>query len=55
MNRDFAEYIKEHIREYLPLEYQDADASIEKITKSNDRNLTGLIIRKSGDKTAPTI
>ncbi len=55
MNRDFAEYIKEHIREYLPLEYQDADVSIEKITKSNDRNLTGLIIHKSGDKTAPTI
>lgn len=55
MNNNFAEYIKKHIKEYLPPEYQDAVVSIEKITKSNDRILTGLTIRKNGEQTAPTI
>lgn len=46
MNQEFAENIKNHIREYLPVDYQDAKITLEKVTKGNDRILTGLIIRR---------
>ena len=49
MNQEFAENIKNHIREYLPVDYQDAKITLEKVTKGNDRILTGLIIRKDDD------
>lgn len=55
MNQELMEYIKNHIKEYLPLEYQDASIALEKVTKSNDRVLTGLIVRKDGEKTAPAV
>lgn len=55
MNQDFAKYVKDHIREYLPAEYQDADISIKKVTKSNDWMLTGLTILQPGEQVAMTI
>lgn len=55
MNQEFAEYIKSHIREYLSQDYKDADITLEEVTKGNDRTLTGLIIRKGGEMTVPTI
>ena len=55
MNQEFAEHIKNHIREYLPQDYQDAKITHEKITKGNDRTLTGLVIRKDDEKVAPSI
>lgn len=44
MNQNFVEYVKSHIKEYLPMEYQNAVVSINEVTKSNDRLLTGLTI-----------
>ena len=38
MNTEIAEYIKNHIREYLPPEYQEAHITLEEVTKGNDRN-----------------
>lgn len=55
MNQELMEYIKNHIKEYLPLEYQDASVMLEKVTKNNDRVLTGLIVQKVGETTAPTV
>lgn len=55
MNTEIAEYIKNHIREYLPPEYQEAHISLEEVTKGNDRRLTGLMIRNEGETTVPTI
>lgn len=55
MNTEFAEYIKNHIREYLPPEYQEAHITLEEVTKGNDRRLTGLMIRNDGEITVPTI
>ena len=55
MNQEFAEYIKNHIREYLPADYQDADISLKEVTKGNDRTLTGLIIRRDDETVTPTI
>lgn len=55
MNQEFTENIKNHIREYLPEDYQDAKITLEKVTKGNDRTLTGLIIRKDDETVAPSI
>ena len=55
MNQEFAETIKTHIREYLPVDYQDAKITLEKVTKGNDRTLTGLIIRKDDETVTPSI
>lgn len=55
MNQEFAEYIKSHIREYLPEDYQDANVTLKKVTKGNDQTLTGLVIRKDNEIVVPTI
>lgn len=55
MNHEFAEYVKDHIREYLPPEYQDAAVSLNEVTKSNDRMLTGLTVLRDGERAAPAI
>lgn len=55
MNQEFVEYIKNHIREYLPQDYQDANVTLGEVTKGNDRTFTGLIIRKDGEMITPTI
>ena len=55
MNQNFVEYVKSHIKEYLPTEYQNAVISINEVTKSNDRMLTGLTILLPGEQAAPTI
>ena len=55
MNQNFIDYVKSHIKEYLPTEYQKAVISINEVTKSNDRMLTGLTILLPGEQAAPTI
>ena len=55
MNQNFVEYVKSHIKEYLPMEYQNAVISVNEVTKSNDRMLTGLTILLPGERAAPTI
>ncbi len=55
MNQNIAEYIKSHIQEYLPPEYQEANITLEDITKGNDRILTGLMIRNDDETVVPTI
>ncbi|MFQ7418393.1 MAG: hypothetical protein ACLRNZ_00090 [Blautia massiliensis (ex Durand et al. 2017)] len=39
----------------MPTEYQNAVISINEVTKSNDRMLTGLTILLPGEQAAPTI
>ena len=55
MKQNFVEYVKSHIKEYLPMEYQNAVISVNERTKSNDRMLTGLTILLPGERAAPTI
>lgn len=55
MNQNAVEYIKNHIKEFLPLEYQDAEVTVKEVVKHNDRVMTGLTILKDGNHTAPTI
>lgn len=55
MRQDFAEYVTAHIRDYLPQDYREAKITLEKVTKGNDRTLTGLTILKDGEHITPTI
>lgn len=55
MKQEFTEYIKAHIKDYLPPEYQDAMISADTVIKSNDRAFTGLTILKNGEQATPTI
>ena len=43
---EFAETVKKDIISYLPSEYADAKAEIQKVMKNNDTVLNGLVIRK---------
>ena len=42
MNQEFAENIKNHIREYLPVDYQDAKIPLKKSPKEMTGFLQGL-------------
>ena len=51
----FQEYIRTHIYDYLPEEYEKSDISFSEVLKNGDVNLTGLLIRKAGQHIAPSI
>ncbi len=52
---EFNQYVKDHIKEYLPPEYETAKVSIQEVTKSNDRMLSGLTILREGENFLPTV
>ena len=52
---EFNQYVKDHIKEYLPPEYETAKVSIQEVTKSNDRMLSGLTILREGENFSPTV
>ena len=52
---EFAETVKKDIISYLPSEYADAKAEIQKVMKNNDTVLNGLVIRKEDNGISPTI
>lgn len=53
--QEFNQYVKDHIKEYLPPEYETAKVSIQEVTKSNDRMLSGLTILREGENYSPTV
>lgn len=53
--KEFQEYIKEHIKEMLPEEYQDAEYVVREIEKNNDRKLHGLTIGLKDTSVSPVI
>ena len=52
---DFCTEVKEHIREYMPEEYQQAKLIMEKVVKQNDFVRTGLALQLPGSKASPVI
>ena len=50
----FMESIKNHIKEYLPESYQDAQVTIREQQKLNNRYM-GLTVIRPGDDRIPTI
>lgn len=52
---EFKEEVKENIKDYLPIDYQDAKVEINDVIKNNDTHLSGLTIRKEDTGIAPTL
>lgn len=47
MNRkEFYEYVKDNVKEYLPESYKDAEIKLQEVVKNNGLKLTGITIPK---------
>lgn len=45
MNRkEFYEYVKDNVKEYLPESYKDAEIKLQEVEKNNGLKLTGITI-----------
>ena len=45
MNRkEFYEYVKDNVKEYLPESYRDAEIKLQEVEKNNGLKLTGITI-----------
>lgn len=56
MNRkDFYEYIKNNVLDYLPSAFEKADVELREVVKNNDQYLMALDIQKEGESICPTI
>ena len=56
MNRkEFYEYVKDNVKEYLPQSYQDAEIKLQEVVKNNGLKLTGITIPKGDQRTVPTV
>lgn len=53
--KDFFEYVKEHIKEYLPEEYADAEVLINQVDKTNGTILNGMILKCHGEEAFPVV
>ena len=46
MNRkEFYEYVKDNVKEYLPESYKDAEIKLQEVEKNNGLKLTGITIQ----------
>lgn len=53
--QEFMKYVSDHIGEYLPRDFGDAEIRIQEVEKKNGRMETGLVIRKADEDIAPQI
>lgn len=53
--RDMGEYILANVKDFLSEKFQDATVDLVNVIKTNDIELTGIVIRKSGQNIAPTV
>lgn len=53
--KEFQEYIKSNVKEYLPESYKDADIQFRDVVKNNDVHLTGVLIKKENETLTPNI
>ena len=52
---EFKQEVVDNIKDFLPVEYQDAEVSIQDVIKNNDTHLSGLTIRTEDTGIAPTL
>lgn len=52
---EFKQYIIDHIKEYMPEEYQDATVEIHSVMKNNDVQMDGLTVAKPNQVISPNI
>ena len=53
--KEFQEYIKSNVKDYLPENYKDADIQFTDVVKNNDVHLTGVLIKKENESLTPNI
>ena len=53
--KDFANYVKEHILEYLPDSYSGGEVIVSENTKEGGKKLTGITVRLKGAYAAPLV
>ena len=53
--KEFQNYIKDNIKEYLPGSYENADISFNEQIRNNDIHLTGITIRRENERAVPNI
>ena len=52
---EFKDYVKEHVLDYLPEQYKNANMDIRQAVKNNDVVLDGLTIFNPNGNMSPTI
>lgn len=52
---EFKKEVTERIKDFLPLEYQDAKVEIKDVIKNNDTHLSGLTIHRDDEGISPTL
>ena len=52
---EFKQEVKDNIKDYLPVSYQDAEVTINEVIKNNDTHLSGLTVRTEEYSIAPTL
>ena len=52
---EFKQEVTDHIKDYLPVSYQDAQVEIRDVIKNNDTHLSGLTIHSGEDSISPTL
>ena len=56
MNRkEFYEYVKDNVKEYLPKSYKDAEIKLQEVEKNNGLKLTGITIPNGDQRIVPTV
>lgn len=54
MNRkEFYEYVKDNVKDYLPDSYQNGEIRIEEVAKNNGLRLTGISIPQGDQRAVP--
>ncbi len=56
MNRkEFYEYVKDNVKEYLPESYRDAEIKLQEVEKNNGLKLTGITIPNGDQRIVPRV
>ena len=56
MNRkEFYEYVKDNVKDYLPDSYQNGEIRIEEVAKNNGLRLTGISIPQGDQRAVPMV
>lgn len=56
MNRkEFYDYVKDHVKEFLPESFANADIQLHEVTKQNGLTLTSVVIPVEGSNVTPNI
>lgn len=53
--KEFQEYIKNNVKDYLPESYKDVDIQFRDVVKNNDVHLTGVMIKRENETLTPNI